>query len=184
MPRADGEPESAVTLLLADQAPELAQAHDDLYPERVSEGIPLSLTLLYPFVPPSELEESHLTALREFFASRPPLAFELARVEQWEGGGAVYAVPEPDEQLRSTMRALWSTFPECPPYGVPGGDPPPHASLTLTGGDDPGWTRARVEQRLEGLLPFRFHVHEAGLIEEYEPDRWRLRHAFPFAGAA
>ncbi len=183
MPAADGTLESAVTLLLADQAPELAAAHDELYPERVDERIPLSLTLLYPFAPPSALDEHRLQSLRDFCSARPRLVFELTHVAQWEAG-AVYAVPEPDGPLRATMRELWRLFPEFPPYGEPGSDPPPHASLTLSGGDDPAATRARVEKRLEGLLPARFDVGEATLIEEHEPDRWRVRDAFPFAGAA
>jgi hypothetical protein len=178
LPR-DGELETAVTLILADAAPELAQAHDELYPERVGEQIPLSLTLLYPFAPRPSLNGDHLEALHEFFASRPPLAFELTRIAQWEGGGAVYGVPEPDEELWGMMRALWERFPEFPPYGV-AGDPPPHASLTLSGGDDPDATRARAEERLEGLLPARFEINQASLMEEYESDRWRVTHTFRF----
>ena len=179
MPR-DGHLETAVTLVLADQAPELARAHDALYPERVSEGIPLSLTLLYPFVPADSLGESHLASLRELFASLAPFSFGIARVAQWEGGGAVYGVPEPDQVLRATMGALWARFPECPPYGKPGSDPPPHASLTLDGGDDPGSLRARVEERLRDVLPVQFEIDEAALIEEFETDRWRLRETFRF----
>jgi hypothetical protein len=176
----DGALESFVTLLLADQAPGLAAAHDELYPMRVEEGIPLSVTLLYPFVPASSLDEAEASALREFFGSRPAFSFEIARVAQWEGGGAVYGVPEPDDELRATMRALWSRFPEYPPYGVPESDPPPHASLTLDGGDDPDTLRARVQRRLESLLPARFEIREAALMEEFEPDRWRLRKTFRF----
>ena len=72
--------------------------------------------------------------LRDFFASRHPLSFDIARVAQWESGSrAVYGVPEPEQALRSTMRALWELFPEFPPYGG-ADDPPPHASLTLVGG--------------------------------------------------
>jgi len=180
MPR-DGKLETAVTLVLADQAPELARAHDELYPERVDEGIPLSLTLLYPFAPPDELDEPRLGLLRDFFALREPLAFDIARVAQWDGGGAVYGVPEPDEQLRATMRALWELFPEFPPYGRPGSDPPPHASLTLDGGNDPATLQERVERRLEDLLPAHFEMPEARLMQEVEPDRWRLTHSFPFS---
>ena len=178
MPK-DGKFETAVTLFLSEQAPELAEAHDELYPERVGEHIPLSLTLLYPFASRDELNESHLDQLQEFFASRPRLAFDLARVAQWPDGGAVYGVPEPDQELRATMRALWALFPGFPPYGG-ADDPPPHASLTLNGGADPATLQASVERRLEGLLPAHFEMDEAVLMEEYEPDVWRLAHTFPF----
>lgn len=176
MPR-DGELETAVTLLLADQAPALAEAHDELYPERVAEGIPLSLTLLYPFAPVAL--DLHLDRLRRFLASRPPFAFSLDRLVQWEWG-AVYAAPAPEAELRGMMRELWREFPELPPYGRANHDPPPHASLTLSGGDDPFATLARVEERLEGLLPAHFEIREAALIQEYEPDRWRVAETFPF----
>jgi hypothetical protein len=169
--------ETAVTLFLAEQAPELAKAHDELYPERVAENIPLSITLLYPFAPREELTEDELRMLRRFFVSRQPLSFDIARVAQWkEGSRAVYGVPEPEAALRSTMRALWELFPEYPPYGG-ADDPPPHASLTLVGGDA---TLAHVEARLEGVLPVHFDVQEAVLMEEHEPEVWRLRATFPF----
>jgi hypothetical protein len=173
----DRELQTYLTLLLADQNPTLAEAHDELYPERVVEGIPLSLTLLYPFAAPSEIEQ-HRDTLRSFFASHLPFDFEFARLAQWEESGAVYAVPEPEQPLREMMRALWRLAPQFPPYGEVGSDPPPHASLTYTGGDDRVATRARVERRLEGLLPARFHISEVALMEEAEPDRWRLRETF------
>jgi hypothetical protein len=169
--------ETSLTLVLADQNPALAAAHDELYPERVPEGIPLSLTLLYPFAAPAEVDQ-YREALRSFFASHPPFDFELAGLAQWEESGAVYAVPEPEQPLRELMRALWRLFPQFPPYGEVGGDPPPHASLTYTGGDDRAATRAGVERRLEGLLPARFHIAEVTLMEEVEPDRMRPRETF------
>jgi len=86
---------TAITLFLAEHAPELAQAHDELYPERIPENIPLSLTLHYPFAPIEELDD-YLQMARDFFASRHPLSFDITGVAQWEGGGAVYGVPETD----------------------------------------------------------------------------------------
>jgi hypothetical protein len=163
-----------LTLALADQNPALAAAHDELYPERIVEGIPLSVTLLYPFAAVTAVDE-HRGALRSFFASHRPFEVELAGLAQWEESGAVYAVPEPEEPLRGMMRALWRLFPQFPPYGEAGSDPPPHASLTYTGGDDRTATRERVEERLEGLLPARFQISEVALMEEEAPDRWRLR---------
>ena len=175
---AEGRPhETYLGLLLADQNHELAAAHDELYPERVEEGIPLSITLLYPFAAPSDVDE-HRDKLETFFASHEPFDLELARLAQWEEGGAVYAVPEPEQPLRELMRSLWRLFPQYPPYGREGIDPPPHASLILTGGDDPAAALAGVEGRLEGLLPARFHVAEVTLMEESAPDRWRVRKTF------
>ena len=172
--------DTAITLFLDDQAPELAKAHDELYPERIDEHIPLSLTLLYPFAPSDELDDDYLKMARDFFASRHPLSFDIARVAQWPDGGAVYGVPEPEGQLRATMRALWELFPEFPPYRGAVDDPRPHASLTLDGGDDPDTLLARVEERLAGLLPAHFEVGEAVLMEEHEPDVWHMTHTFPF----
>jgi 2'-5' RNA ligase superfamily len=169
--------ETYLTLVLADQDPALAAAHNELYPERMPEGIPLSLTLLYPFAAPDEVGR-HRETLRSFFASYPPFDFDLARLAQWEENGAVYAVPEPEQPLRDLMRALWRLFPRFPPYGEVGGDPPPHASLTLSGGDDRVATLDRVERRLEGLLPARFHISEVTLMEEFKSDRMRPRETF------
>jgi hypothetical protein len=171
------ELQTYLTLVLADQNAAFAAAHDELYPERVDEGIPLSVTLLYPFAAPAEVEQYRDT-LRAFFGSHPPFAFELARLAQWEESGAVYAVPEPEQPLRDLMRSLWRLYPQFPPYGEVGGDPPPHASLTYTGGDDRAATRARVERRLEGLLPAQFTIAEVALMEESELDRWRLCETF------
>jgi hypothetical protein len=171
--------DTAITLFLDGQAPELARAHDELYPERIPENIPLSLTLLYPFAPRSELEE-YLPTARDFFASRPPFGFDIVRVAQWPGGGAVYGVPEPDEELRATMHALWALFPEFPPYRGTADDPPPHASLTLDGGDDPHTLLTRVEERLSGLLPAHFEIDEAVLMGEREKDVFEVVQTLPF----
>ena len=171
--------ESAITLFLTGQ-PELERAHDELYPERVDENIPLSLTLLYPFAPPDEAEQ-HFDTLREFFAGRPPLEFSLVRLAEHPGG--IYAVPEPDDDLRATMRALWSLFPQYPPYGEPGGDPPPHASLGRFAADpDPDTLMARAEARVGPLFPAPFVAREATLMEMHAPDRWQVRTSFPFGG--
>jgi hypothetical protein len=177
MARPDGELETYLTLVLADQNPAFAAAHDEVYPDRVPEGIPLSVTLLYPFAVRSEVQ-LYREQLTWFFASQPPFELELARLAQWDESGAVYAVPEPEQPLRDMMRALWRLFPQFPPYGEEGSDPPPHASLTYTGGDDRAATLERVEQRLEGLLPATFHITEVALMEETEPDRWSLRETF------
>jgi hypothetical protein len=90
-------------------------------------------------------------------------------------------VPEPDEELRATMRALWAMYPQFSPYGEPGSDPPPHATLGRYEGPTP-ITLEQTKERVEPLLPVHCVITEATLQEEYEPDRMRIRTTFPFAG--
>jgi hypothetical protein len=172
--------ETSITLVLEHVDPELARAHRELYPERIPEHIPFSLTLLYPWLPAAQVTEPDLDRLRAFFAGRPQLEFDLTHVAEFPGVVA-YAAPEPEEDLRATMHALWDLYPQCPPYGQPGSDPPPHATLTRYANP----SNASLEQaraRVEPLLPVRCIVTEATLQEEYEPDRMRIRETFPFRG--
>ncbi|MGH2983149.1 MAG: 2'-5' RNA ligase family protein [Solirubrobacterales bacterium] len=170
--------ETFITLVLEDADAELARAHRELYPERVPEQIPLSLTLLYPWIPAESVTEAGMERLRAFFASRPSLEFELIRLDQFPNK-VVYAVPEPDDQLRATMRALWTLYPQYPPYREPGGDPPPHCTLGRLEGPY-AITLAQVAARVEPVLPVTCVAEAATLMEEYELDRCRVRETFPF----
>ncbi len=160
--------------------PELARAHRELYPERIAEHIPFSLTLHYPWLPAAEVTDADLERLRAFFAARAPLEFDLTHVAEFPGIVA-YLVPEPEEELRSTMRALWALYPQCPPYGRPGFVPPPHATLGRYEGPTP-ITLEQAKRRVEPLLPVHCVVNEATVQEEYELDRMRIRATFPFGG--
>ena len=160
--------ETFVTLVLEHVDGELARAHRELYPERIPEQIPLSLTVLYPWIPRASLATSDVEELAAFFAERPPLRFDLLRLAQFPGA-VVYAVPEPDSDLRATMRSLWARYPEYPPYGKPGGDPPPHCTLGRLIGPSP-ITLEQAEARVGPLLPVHCDVTEATLFEEVERD--------------
>ena len=171
--------ETALTLVLEHCDDELSSAHRELYPERIHENLPFSLTLLYPWLPAGEVDDERLDELRAFFTSRPILDFELVRVADMPGAVA-YTMPEPDDELRATMRALWALYPECPPYRQPGSNPPPHATLARYAAEG-NVTFADARARVEPLLPVRCLVEEATLLEEHEPDRFRFRASFPFA---
>lgn len=174
--------ETAITLFLDHVDSPLVDLHWELYPERVPEQIPLSLTLLYPWIPADAVTEADLADLRAFFAERPRLDFDLTRVAEFPGI-VVYAVPEPDDELRATMHALWARYPHYPPYGRPEGDPPPHATLGRLVGDD-AITLQAAAKRVEPLLPVHCDVAEVTLMEEREPDRWRVREKLPLGGSS
>jgi hypothetical protein len=174
--------ESFLTLVLEHADSGLSAAHRELYPERIPENIPLSLTLLYPWIPAARISDDDLARVREFFASRPPLSFDLVRVAEFPGVVA-YAVPEPDEELRATMCALWALYPEYPPYGRKGNVPAPHCTLGRLEGDH-AITLEQAKARVEPLLPVRCEVSEAHLFVEQKPVEMRVRATFPFSGGA
>jgi hypothetical protein len=166
-----------ITLLLAGQNAELETAHDELYPERIAEHIPLSITLLYPWIPVELLTDADVQGLADFLAAKKPFTFELTAVAEFPGA-VVYGVPEPDADLRDLMRSLWARYPDTPPYGERGGDPPPHATLARLDVPPPR-TLEGVRERVAGLLPARFVAAEGTLMDEVEPNVWRVRERLP-----
>ena len=172
--------QTSITLDLERCDPELTRAHRDLYPERIPEAIPFSLTLHYPWIAAADLTEADLERVRSYFAERSALEFELVRVTEFPGVAA-YAEPQPDDELRATMRGLWAMYPELPPYGRADFEPAPHATLTRYANPENA-TFDQAKARVEPMLPVRCVVTEAILQEEYEPDRMRVRETFPFGG--
>jgi hypothetical protein len=71
--------QTSITLVLEHVDPELARAHRELYPERIPEQIPFSLTLLYPWLPAARVTESDVERLRTYFGTCPALEFDLTR---------------------------------------------------------------------------------------------------------
>jgi 2'-5' RNA ligase len=134
-------------------------------------GIPLHITLLFPF----GLGES---GLEELFARWSPLRFSLTRVKTFPDA-AVWLAPEPVDELRERILELYARYPQYPPYGGEFPDPTPHATV-----GQPGDVVEAVRAAAEPLLPVEFEVRAATLIEEVAPDRWRAGPSFPFEGAA
>jgi hypothetical protein len=173
-----GVPETFLTLDLEHVDPDLSRAHRELYPERIAENIPLSITLLYPWIPADELTDDDVDAVRAFFATCPSLRFDLVHVAEFPGAVA-YAVPEPDGELRATMRALWARYPQYPPYGKEGNDPPPHCTLARYAAVG-AVTLEQVRARVEPLLPVTCELVKATLMVETEPDRVTATASLPF----
>lgn len=156
----------------------VTRALADLRPSQVAKGIPLHVTLLYPWVPRDDVQEADQERVRALFAAREPFAYSLTRVDGLPAGYA-YLVPEPPDELRDCTRALCELFPAYPPYGgAHGGGTIPHATLAF------GVPPELVEERVRNALPFSCEVDDVALLEEHEPDRWRVRERFPLGGGA
>lgn len=83
------------------------------------------ITLLAPWLASPSAEDLELVAK----VARRAQAFDftLAEVEPVPTG-AIHLLPEPNEPFAALTDALWSLFPQCPPYA---GEFPPLPHLTL-----------------------------------------------------
>jgi 2'-5' RNA ligase len=146
----------------------LEAVRERFYPDAVDRGLPLHVTVLYPF-------SGSVEAAREVAAGHGPLRFALTRVGEFPGGFAV-AFPEPQDELRALQRAVWARFPESPPYGGEVADPEPHATL----GRDVDLRE--VAAVVEPLLPVECRVDAVTVLEEGESGRWSRGERLAFRG--
>lgn len=178
-----GEAESggrtALVLALADAEAQLGPVKAEFHPASVGRGLPLHLTLLYPFVGRESCDDTVVARVERICATQAAFAFSLKEVTTFPGG-FICVEPEPADGVRALMRALWSEFPETPPYGGEIDDPEPHATIgwAAHGGDDPDLLEA-VRRRAEPLLPIRCEIGSVALYEELELQRWQLRELVP-----
>jgi hypothetical protein len=172
--------QTSITLVLEQMDPELSRAHRELYPERIAEHIPFSLTLHYPWLPADEVTEAELARLRRFFVGRPRLEFQLTRKRVPRRCGLRRAGARRGA-TRDDAGAL-GDVPGVPSVWRAWVRPATHATLGRYEGPTP-ITLEQAKERVEPLLPVHCMINEATLQEEYEPDRLRIRETFPFAAA-
>lgn len=89
--------------------------------EAAADGMPPHITVLWPW----ELSQAGIDLLEEALAATDP--FDLSFSTTGRFPGVLYLAPEPRDELLRLMRAVWSTFPEWPPYrGALDREPIPH----------------------------------------------------------
>jgi 2'-5' RNA ligase len=162
--------ETALVIAIEDAEP-FDEVRRELMPFAVAAGIPFHVTLLSPFGSDAELVHE----ARAFFAEQAPFEFELTRVATWPD--VVYLVPEPDDELRALMKALFARFPQWPPYEGIHDEVIPHATL---GEDvDAAAMREEIGRRVAPHLPHRCQARDVAFLEELTPGRWRERERLP-----
>jgi len=166
---------TAIVIVLDDARPQLEPVREEFHAQEVAAGIPLHVTLLYPFAPPDRVDEE---ALADFFAGYDAFTLTLRGLATWPQ--VVYAVPEPRDHLLAMMHALIAKYPEYPPYEGEIAEPEPHATLSeLEPGESLEAIAAGIRARTESLFPIQCEIRDGALLQEHEPDRWRERRRFP-----
>ena len=95
--------------------------------EAFDNSVPAHITLLYPFVPPDQIEAT-VGKLKDVCADFPPFEVTLDRYGNFEG--TLFLEPSNPEPILKLFHRLSVSFPEYPVYGGEHG-PELHPHLTL-----------------------------------------------------
>lgn len=127
-------------------------------------GVPAHITILFPFLPPDDVDED---ALREIFTRFSAFDFVLDRVERFEDGH-MWLRPDPAWRFADLTAAVWQRWPACPPYEGAFDEVIPHVTVSETPLD------------IDIALPISCRAREILLIEEDESSGlWSTRSQFP-----
>ena len=178
----DADRRSALVVVAAEAEPVVGEWRLRYQREAVEHGLPAHLTILFPFVPATEIDDELLTRLRRLYAPVRPFAYELASVESFPD--AAWLAPVPPEPFHELVARARAAFPALPPYGDPEHVVVPHCTVGTD--DDPEAVEAMVREFREGLgpqLPIRCRAAELVLLGERADGTWARREAIPFDGA-
>jgi 2'-5' RNA ligase superfamily protein len=170
-------PESGLLVEIAQAEPAVG-----LFRERLDSsarlGVPAHITVLYPFIPPAELDSAVLGQLERLFASIPRFAFRFDETG-WFNHEVVWLAPSDPAPFRILTQRVVEAFPAYPPYGGDFEGITPH----LTIGDSPPADSLReAEESIRPLLPIIGEVTAVSLITQEIPDgQFRQAAAFPLA---
>ncbi len=150
-----------------------AQRHDP----STARGVPPHVTVLYPFLPTTEITTRDLSRLEALFASHPATEVDLAQVGMFEQGEVLHLRPEPDTTFRTMTQRLQAEWPDLQPYGGRHDDPTPHVTV---GFHIPRPSARHAARSLMLALPIRVAVDSVQLWAE-GPDGWLHVSTFPLA---
>jgi 2'-5' RNA ligase len=152
--------------------------------ETARRGVPAHVTLLFPFVAVSSIDQGVIASVQRVIGRAPAFDVTFGEVRRFEPGagapnGVVWLAPDTPTPLVSLVDQLWQAFPDHPPHGGAFDEVIPHVTIA----DDDATRMDLNEREVARHLPFRRRVTHAALIAERADGRWRTRRRFPLEGA-
>lgn len=175
--RADVSTEVETSLIVP-----VTQAMADVEPwrERLdpfsARGMPTHVTVEYPFLSPSEIDDDVISSLAAIFDAVPAFGFELTEV-RWFDERVVWLAPEPDARFRQLTASVMDRWPALRPYGDVPGLVPPHLTIGVS---EPRERLEGAARALEPLLPIACTAEEVWLMAgSSAPGSWTIEARFP-----
>ena len=171
------EPTHSALIVAVGEAEPVVAAHRERLDRAASYGVPAHITVLWPFLPPTAVDERVLTTLRQAAASVPAFFCTLGGIG-WFGERVVWLAPDRPEPFRALTAAVVARFPGVLPYEGMFDQVVPH--LTIGHDHPPAELRAAAEAVAEHL-PIHCRVTSLRLTTgRPEPGgRWSALAEFP-----
>lgn len=172
--------ESALIVVVPEAEPWVREVRGR-YDPVASNGMPAHVTVLVPFIPPEQIGDAELDALKALFRLFAPFEFSLREVRRFPR--TTYLAPFPSEPFVKLTKRVVAEFPGYPPYGGRFARVLPH--LTVADGD--ASHAADAESALTEIIatmgPIRASCGHVALYEN-TTGRWAQVATFPLAGGA
>jgi 2'-5' RNA ligase len=139
------------------------------------QGVPAHVTILYPFVPPAQLDQRLFAEAGELFRGFGAFDYELDEV-RWFGEDVVWMSPRPVEPFLRLLDLAYRRWPEFPPYGRRDLEPTPHLTLGQ------GAAMAEMVSAAKAVtpsLPIRARAAEVSLLATRGEPSWERVRSFP-----
>lgn len=135
-------------------------------------GVPAHVTVLFPFLDESRIDDGARAAIGEVIGRHRPFEARFEHCGRFPG--ISYLVPEPDLPFRRLTEAIADRWPETPPFGGQFDEIVPH--LTIAQGQDNA-VLEKAEAGLRGRLPVTARVSSVDLMV-HDGTRWQQRTSF------
>ncbi len=111
-------------------------------------NVPAHVTILYPFMPPADVDDAVIAQLRVVADSVPSFAYRLADTQRFSIG-TLYLVPNPGAPFMQLIDSVHRAFPDYPPFEGKFATVVPH--VTVAHGDPQ--TLGEIDIALRIALP-------------------------------
>jgi 2'-5' RNA ligase len=153
-----GRAQSAI-LIPVPEAETLVKPYRVQYDPVAIAGVPAHITLIVPWLPPSEIGPGDLAALGDLLRTVPPFDFSLQRAS-WFGRGVLWLAPQPTEPFVNLTAMLAERFATLP-YEDEFDEVIPH--LTVAHATD-GAELGPVAKTLSNALPIECRAEQVWVM--------------------
>lgn len=154
------EPKESAVVVNVPVAEPVVGEHRERLDEAARWGVPAHVTVLYPFLPPVEIDATVLAALARAVAGVPRFTAAWTRTA-WFDQRVLWVAPDPAAPFQALTAAVVREFPDYPPFGGQYEAVVPH----LTVGNGAPLEELRAAERLVApQLPFSMPVTHVQLL--------------------